>query len=74
MSLHSAPRASPHDRPLAPCHASLAPLTSHRPPTLPTRMQVSGGGAVGMPALGRGLRHQRLRGAGKTAPPFPSAV
>lgn len=69
-SLRSAPQASPHDQPLAPRHAGLTPLTSHQPPTLSTRMQVSGGGAAGMLAPGRGLQHQRLRGAGKSAPAF----
>lgn len=70
---HSAPQASPHDQLLAPCHASLAPLTSHQLPVPPNHAQVSGAGATGKLALGRGLQHHRPRGAGKTDPPLPSA-
>lgn len=42
-SSHSAPQASPRGQLLTPCHASLAALTSHRPPVPPNHTQVSGG-------------------------------
>jgi len=55
-SPRSALWASPHGQLLAPCHASLAPLTSHRPPALPPHTKVSGEGALGIPVPGRGLQ------------------